>query len=559
MIFRSVILSILATAFSCGSTWAGTGDSILTGNELGLWYISFDTAPLDEAEVEAEVTTFSVAAKLIDSQWQWVATNIRGRIATTTAVAENLHILFDGGPHQIFPITDGPGKPGGKLDSTPLTACEGPAGFAGAAAPSLLVITQRTSQTGSLLTLSQYAGGKWRDISPFDQSNISPDAKVLSAAISQDYYLLVWPQENSTGSVYRLSDGKWSQIALTPQLDQADVIAFVALGGQVTALLAGRQPTQHIPETAGETIALTMAKLAVSSQKWTYQPIGIDGETASWLADEPPIAGRLGPERIGLIWRDDKGNLAESSVGLQGQLLPAAEFTLPVTPMGQVESFLVMEYFMWAVLIVSMAAMLLLRPQGPPQPFTLDESIRIGSLIRRTLAVLIDFTPFLFLCSALFVPAELLDGSKDFKQAADELSRRKEFALAVVTALTLYTAYSFVMELRYAATLGKLIFKLRVVGNNGQPANLRSILLRNLIRLLEINLLMIPFIIPFIILMIILNRYHQRLGDIMARTAVVDARTLTFAFAKPPADTDQQSETEIDGEEAEDPPDQQET
>jgi len=86
----------------------------------------------------------------------------------------------------------------------------------------------------------------------------------------------------------------------------------------------------------------------------------------------------------------------------------------------------------------------------------------------------------------------------------------------------------------------------------------RSILLRNLIRLLEINLLMIPYIVPFIIVMIILNRYHQRLGDIMARTAIVDARTLTSAFAKKPADTDQQSETESEAEKAEDPPDQQE-
>ncbi len=557
MIVRSVILSILAMALTCSSAWADTGDSILTGNELGLWYISFDTAPSTEAEVEVEVTTFSVAAKLIDNQWQWVAENIRGQIATTTAVAENLHIIFDGGPHQIFPITDGPGKPGGKLDSTPLTACEAPAGFAGASAPSLLVITQRTSQTGSLLTLSQYAGGKWRDISPFDQSNIPPDAKVLSAAIGQDYYLLVWPQDNSTGDVHKFSNGKWSKIAIRPQLDQADVIAFVALGDQVTALLSG-QTTQQGQDGPGETIALTMAKLAVSSQEWTYQPIGPDGETATWRADQGPIAGQIGPGRIGLIWRDDKGELVESSLGLQGQLLPAAEFTLPVMPMAQAESFLVMEYFMWAVLIVSMAAMLLLRPQGPPQPFTLDESIKVGSLVCRVLAVLIDFIPFLFLCSALFVPAELLDGSKDFKQAADELSRRKEFALAVVTALSLYTVYSTIMELRYGATLGKLIFKLRVIGNNGQPANLRSIMLRNLVRLLEINLLMIPLIVPFIIVMIIMNRYHLRLGDILARTAVVDARTLTSASAKTSADTDQQSESESEAEKAEDPPDQQE-
>ena len=551
MIFRSLILAILTISISFGSAWAGSDDSILTGNETSLFHISFETATSDETEGESGAATFSVTAKLIDSPWEWVAENIRGQVATATAVGENLHIIFQGGPHQIFPIRGNGSKPGAKLDSAPLTTCQGPAGFAGAAAPSLLAMTrQANGETEPPLILWQYTSGKWRKFTQFDQSNIPPGTQVLSAAMGQDYYLLVWHPDNSTGDVHKFSNHKWTKIGIKPDLDRVEVFGFFALGGHVTALLSIREPNYQSADPASETISLTMANLAVSSERWTYQSIATDDKPASWAADKKPVAGRLGPDRIALIWTDDKGNLVESSVGLDGQLLPAGQFTLPITSMEEAESLLIMSYFMWGVFIVSMAAMLLLRPQELPQPFILDESIRVGSLIRRAFAGGVDFFPFLLLSSLIFAPKDVIVTSENFKQVFDELSRQKESALAFITAVTLYTTYSFLMELHYGATLGKRFMKLRVVANNAQPANFRAILLRNLIRLIEMNWL----ILPFIMVMVLMGRYHQRLGDIVGRTAVVDARTLNRANTL--ANTDQQTDPQSDIAEADDPPDE---
>ncbi len=553
MILRSAIFVILATALLCGSAYAGDADSILTGNEFGLWYISFGTATSDTPDGEAEVTTFSVAGKLIDSPWQWVAEKIRGRLATATAAGKNLHVLFEGGAHQIFPLSGGSGKPGAKLPGESLAGCQSPAGFAGAVGPSLLAMTRTTSETGIGQVLYQYAGGQWREITTFDQSNIPADAVVMATTAGQDFFLLVWHPDNSTGDVHKFSNHTWTQIEITPDLGRANVIAFAGFQGQVTLLLGAGKDGQDSPVAVEEPITLTMASLDVTSHEWTFQPVSTDGQASTWRADKPPIAAQLGPERIAVIWTDAYGDLAESSMGLDGQLLPAAKLTFPVTSLEQAELLVVMEYFMWAVLIASMAAMFLFRPQGPPQPFVLDESIKNGSLFFRSFALLIDFLPFLFLGSVIFAPTDVIVTAENYKQVFEELSRQKEPTLAFVTALTLYTIYSFVMELRYGATVGKLIFRLRVIGNNGQPADFRSIVLRNLIRLLEINFLTFfpPFML-FYLVMIILNRYHQRLGDIMARTAVVDSRTLRFAETL--ADAEQQSEEQARSDNTDGPP-----
>ena len=98
------------------------------------------------------------------------------------------------------------------------------------------------------------------------------------------------------------------------------------------------------------------------------------------------------------------------------------------------------------------------------------------------------------------------------------------FAYAALASLAIFVVYGFVMELRCGATLGKLLLKMRVVGEGGKKADLREVSLRNLWKIIEIFL---PPRLPLLPLVILFNRNRQRVGDWLARTAVVDARLIT--------------------------------
>jgi uncharacterized RDD family membrane protein YckC len=80
--------------------------------------------------------------------------------------------------------------------------------------------------------------------------------------------------------------------------------------------------------------------------------------------------------------------------------------------------------------------------------------------------------------------------------------------------------YSMLMEWRFGATVGKMVLKMRVVGSGGHRATPASILVRNVTKCLE---LMWPMIILWMVWPHF-TRYRQRIGDMLAGTAVVMGR-----------------------------------
>ncbi|MFO0837348.1 MAG: RDD family protein [Phycisphaerae bacterium] len=81
-----------------------------------------------------------------------------------------------------------------------------------------------------------------------------------------------------------------------------------------------------------------------------------------------------------------------------------------------------------------------------------------------------------------------------------------------------FTAYSLVLELLLGRTIGKLVVRTRVRSERCEPPRSWQIVVRNLVRLIE---LMPQFwILGFLVL---ISRNRQRLGDVFARTIVVRA------------------------------------
>jgi len=81
-----------------------------------------------------------------------------------------------------------------------------------------------------------------------------------------------------------------------------------------------------------------------------------------------------------------------------------------------------------------------------------------------------------------------------------------------------YVTHTLVSELLTGQTLGKWTMGLKVVGMDGAPPSRRAILIRNLLRLIDVSnlLLFLP------LLMIVISPLRQRIGDALAGTVVID-------------------------------------
>jgi uncharacterized RDD family membrane protein YckC len=90
----------------------------------------------------------------------------------------------------------------------------------------------------------------------------------------------------------------------------------------------------------------------------------------------------------------------------------------------------------------------------------------------------------------------------------------------ILFALTVIWAYFIVLEWIWnGQTIGKRLFGLRVIGDDGAPAGFLAIFIRNLIRVVDF----LPALYGFGLLAIVLSPRSQRLGDIAAGTYVVRA------------------------------------
>jgi len=107
----------------------------------------------------------------------------------------------------------------------------------------------------------------------------------------------------------------------------------------------------------------------------------------------------------------------------------------------------------------------------------------------------------------------------------------EEMAYAWVLAMLSYLAYCMFLEKRFSKTLGKRLLGLEVVGEQGTRPDTRALFLRNVIRVVELTwLLTVWLLVPLLVLIPLFTRYHQRLGDMLSRTAVI----VSGRAARPP-------------------------
>src|SRR3989442_3456961 len=94
------------------------------------------------------------------------------------------------------------------------------------------------------------------------------------------------------------------------------------------------------------------------------------------------------------------------------------------------------------------------------------------------------------------------------------------FGIAVLLTFALAWSYFILLEwLGNGQTIGKRIFGLRVIADDGAPAGFIAVLVRNLLRVVDF----LPSFYGLGLLAIVLSSRSQRLGDLAAGTFVVRA------------------------------------
>jgi len=173
--------------------------------------------------------------------------------------------------------------------------------------------------------------------------------------------------------------------------------------------------------------------------------------------------------------------------------------------------------------------------QAPAQ-----EQVEYASLGMRFAAVAVDtlvLFGLLILVMAVYVVVLASQGRIDPNNpaAAQELSRHIASSSSTQIDLLFFAAlfvYYAVLEAIFSASVGKLVFGMRVVMRDGSHATGLAVVVRNLVRIPEAMLLYVPSGISYLA-----SPQRQRLGDHAARTIVVRRRLVRVAdvYGAPPA------------------------
>ena len=135
--------------------------------------------------------------------------------------------------------------------------------------------------------------------------------------------------------------------------------------------------------------------------------------------------------------------------------------------------------------------------------------IALAPLRRRLLAGLIDAAPVILAAAAALRIGTMRAPNPDQPEAMPLL-------LVVYWAAGLfYVLWMTLIESLAGRSLGKVLMRLRVVGLNGKPPKPAALSTRNVLRLIDVGLFLLP------LLMIVAFPLRQRLGDVAAGTLVV--------------------------------------
>jgi len=498
---------------------------------------------------------YQVFRKAPDASWKPVGGRRVGRVAAATGVGDAVAVFFPDGTHVRYFPRQAQGRRGrrapkalwpagarllgvgaveqDKSDAilvlirrpavapratrpTTATSTAPATGRAPATIPSLIAAAMATSGPAdaparrSELALLRYAAGQWSLAAVLPDEWYVDASKALLAGRGRNVYILLAGPKPVLAA---LADEQWRPIDLPTALAGATPMTLMAVpGGVVLAGFNAPAPGQ---------VGLSV----YASGKWSKVQAVLENESpVTFAAAAPPAAGTIGA-RVALAWQE-QSRWFFATCSLDGRML-RSRLTALDAPVSTERAGRAQTLFFWIVL--GLIIVLMFWPGQTPRtaPFSLPPTIIPARLSRRVVAFAVDVLPFMFAGVAFIGDVKVDDPWKMIREGPipDRL------IYASMAFLTAYPLYCILMEARTGATLGKMVMRLRVVGDQGRPPTLREVALRNISK--------IPELMAFVLLLVpLLRRYRQRLGDWIAWTAVIDAELSVPPKVLPPQGDD---------------------
>ena len=557
-----------------------TGDTgLISGSKTLLWVTKTNTDG-----------TFNLYARKIGKQFKPVVKSIEGKPQILQAAGNKLHIIYDSGVYQIFEmgaerIDQGQNVPGVQIlatcETTDFSGTKGagivtliqmdhipaePAekqpseGAAGKEDSKGLVKTPAAKTTVAASPtphrcLYRNFGNQWQLVSaqPLKNTNeqLANPPKIHLAFVKGTLYRLdVWKSakdKKQSIRLWRLQNlTQW--VPVTPKPSGKPKPTFPPHGTPTSILAISDRLVFVVASDTNNEPTTDAAQLKTQLDLHSYNPetneilapstIQRDDKNLTWVAADLPRVTQSG-DNIALLWKSgDDEMLAQSD--MQGKVLQSENLTEGIGLLPDPEKIQkISEYFLWGIMIILGIAILWPRPRTVPKPFLLPDGIKPGNLLLRLIAFFIDFIPFIWASAFIFFTRDEMMAMGKFKWTLDNfnspeamasIASIESFLYCGMVSLGAYLFYCVLMEWRFGWTVGKRLMQLRVLADGGKAPKLREAVLRNVTKAVELSIaspqVFFGILGVIMVLFPILTRYNQRLGDMMARTSVVNAKTV---------------------------------
>jgi uncharacterized RDD family membrane protein YckC len=381
----------------------------------------------------------------------------------------------------------------------------------GAGGGPLLALGVLDGQTG----VWALAGSQWHQLAPLPEALAKLDPAALDLASVGRRAILAARVERGTVTIFEQAQDGWLTRATVELAD--DEYDFLAINSTVDA-----PPMLYLFGEADRIVQLDSSSASADGESPTRSStVAFDApaDTAvSWAADDPRAAAvALGSLRLLRAAASAGDGESDQTVLLELALDPSTLEPIGGGAVALTFSSITAELreqmitlVLYALLVVAVVAVLRQRPL-PPADRLRAVSQQLAPLHIRFLAGTIDGLPLLVAALAWWLAGDRIGGAGQ--------------GILGIGALLVYFGHTTASEAATGRTIGKKIFDLRVVRTDGAEAGPGAILLRNILR---------PLDLPTAGLGLAwLNPLRQRLGDIAAGTIVIRQRRQAKAPSPP--------------------------
>ena len=215
--------------------------------------------------------------------------------------------------------------------------------------------------------------------------------------------------------------------------------------------------------------------------------------------DEPAVAVWVSDERVRVAHRDLTAR-PDADAGVTD----LAVRPWPSAPINR-------ELMLFALMVVMGVFVLATWRRDPKAALVaLPEGMVPAEFTRRFFAGMIDMGPPIFIAMLLEGVADPAAVLANWPQPTGDWSQMMPGVLAIA----LFVLHTGITEALAGTSLGKRVLGLWVVNTKGGPPNVWQVIVRNLIKIVEL-------LVWFLLLFMFFNPARQRMGDLAARTVVI--------------------------------------